>query len=504
MTDISFSHLAIYFVLYSIVGWVCETVWCSIGERRPINRGFLFGPWCPVYGFGALLILLSTADLPKNPLIIFLFSMVSTSALEYLTGWLMEALFQTKWWDYSERRFNLRGRVCLGNSLLFGLMGLLLTLYLHPAAERLVGLLSAEAGRLTASLLISLLILDLIRTLYAITGMKERFLALKLLFQDLDGYQKEYAWFDRTDPAGSIKRLREICERDEVSEELKNILGRIDELGRRRGSGHRIFKAFPKMQPWGHLTEFETLKREWQASRRSQKRKVSEWKRQVKESYRGVTLSRMVWVFLIGCVIGYIVETAFCLITTGAVESRQGMLYGPFSQVYGFGAVLLALLLIPLAEKSGFWLFLGSAVAGGMFEVLCSLIQEAIFGSVSWQYSGHPFAFFGGRTSLMFMFFWGVLGTVYMRGIYPRIVNLISRLAVRPQRFFSVAIAVILSANMLLSAMAVDRWSERASGLPARSGVDIWLDESYPDEMLEDIYPNMVFLNTDKPGRTGA
>jgi len=83
------------------------------------------------------------------------------------------------------------------------------------------------------------------------------------------------------------------------------------------------------------------------------------------------------------------------------------MLYGPFSQIYGFGAVIMVLLLTPLSLKGKSWLFCGSAVVGGLFEVVCSLVQEAFFGSVSWQYSGQAFSLFGGRTSLIYMFFWG-------------------------------------------------------------------------------------------------
>lgn len=273
--NINFIQLFLYFIIYSMAGWVCESIWCSIGGGRPVNRGFLYGPWCPVYGFGALIILACTNTLPRNPAIVFFVSMISTSALEYFTGWMLETLFQTRWWDYSQRRFNLRGRVCLRNSLLFGLMGIAVALYIHPAVERLVAVLGVRGQRLVSAVLMAVLAIDLGMTLYAITGLKKRLNELKAILRELEVYQREYTWYDMADPAGSIARLRDICKHTEGDEKAEFILERIDRLESRRNSGTRMLKAFPKMQPKELVLEVETLRKEWQAKRdmRKQERK---------------------------------------------------------------------------------------------------------------------------------------------------------------------------------------------------------------------------------------
>ena len=106
------------FVAYSFLGWCCETTYCSIGAGHFINRGFLSGPVCPVYGFGAMAVILLLEPVKNSAALVFLLGMAVASVLEYITGWLLETLFHTKWWDYSTYRFNIHGRVCLRNSLM--------------------------------------------------------------------------------------------------------------------------------------------------------------------------------------------------------------------------------------------------------------------------------------------------------------------------------------------------------------------------------------------------
>lgn len=502
MASASFSQVVLLFAFYSVMGWICESIWCSVGTRRAVNRGFLSGPWCPIYGFGALFILLFAYPLKSNPLLTFAICVLTSSILEYFTGWLMEALFQTRWWDYSGRRFNLKGRICLRNLVLFGLLGLAITYFLQPAAERFINILRPETGRVLASLIFALFLLDLIRTLASVTGLRERMENLKAIFEELDQYQHEYAWYDKSDRAGSVSRLRVICEGAGISEKNTLILQGIDAVERRLKDGLRVMNAFPKMRPQGLITEHEILRQEWLVKRkvRSKERRcrlhslLKELRQDAVIAYKDITLTGMVWVFLIGCIAGFVVETAGGLLTSGTFESRQGMLYGPFSQVYGFGAVIMVLALTPLLSKNSGWLFCGSALVGGLYQAVCGLIQETFLESVSWQYASEPFTLFGGRTSLLYMFFWGVLGTIFIRRLYPKTINLVRRLPIRPKRFFTWVAAIALSLNMLLSAFAVDRWSNRMLGLEPRNKIEYLLDSRYPNEIMEEIYPNLKFL----------
>ena len=123
------------FVSYSFLGWSCETIYCSLGAGHFVNRGFLSGPVCPVYGFGALAVLLLLNPVRDNLILVFILGMIVTSVLEYITAWVLETLFHTKWWDYSHYRFHIHRRVCLINSLMFGVLSVVAVKIVDPVVE---------------------------------------------------------------------------------------------------------------------------------------------------------------------------------------------------------------------------------------------------------------------------------------------------------------------------------------------------------------------------------
>ena len=131
-------------MIYSIIGWVYESTICSIGHRKLINRGFLNGPYCPIYGTGAVLVLLVLGRI-QNPVLLFFAGALVTCSLEYLTSWLMEKLFHARWWDYSKRKFNIGGRVCLIGAVVFGAFSVVLVLVLHPFVKSLTDRLTDAA-----------------------------------------------------------------------------------------------------------------------------------------------------------------------------------------------------------------------------------------------------------------------------------------------------------------------------------------------------------------------
>ena len=131
-------QLFLAFLTYSFLGWVCETVYCSIGQRKFVNRGFLNGPLCPVYGFGAMAVLFFLRPVRENLLVLYLSGVLVTSVIEYITGFLLEKLFATKWWDYSTYRFNIHGRVCLRNSLMFGVLSVIAARVIDPVVQGMI------------------------------------------------------------------------------------------------------------------------------------------------------------------------------------------------------------------------------------------------------------------------------------------------------------------------------------------------------------------------------
>lgn len=127
----TFEHLFFWFLIYSFIGWVYESILVSILERRLINRGFVNGPLCPIYGAGAVLFIVFLGRI-DNPLIVFVLAMLGASIMEYFTSWAMEKMFHARWWDYSNFKFNLNGRICLIGAIVFGLLGLFVVYVAHP------------------------------------------------------------------------------------------------------------------------------------------------------------------------------------------------------------------------------------------------------------------------------------------------------------------------------------------------------------------------------------
>lgn len=160
-------QLCFLFTIYSFLGWLCESIFCSILFKKWTNRGFLNGPFCPVYGIGGLLITSLLRPFTGFPFyieipLVFVAGTLLTTLLEYFTGWLLETLFHTTWWDYSKNRFNYKGRICLLNSILFGILCLVTMLVLHPL---LLGLLQMIPPFLRPWLLLAVLAYFLIDSL---------------------------------------------------------------------------------------------------------------------------------------------------------------------------------------------------------------------------------------------------------------------------------------------------------------------------------------------------
>ncbi len=204
----------------------------------------------------------------------------------------------------------------------------------------------------------------------------------------------------------------------------------------------------------------------------------------------GLNRYKIFWVFLSGSVIGFIVETLWCYIRLGFLESRQGLLYGPLTPVYGLGAVLFTITLYRIRHRNSMLIFTASLVMGGTFEYLCSLLQEKIFGTISWEYSD-SFLNLHGRTNLMYSVFWGVLGLIFIKHTLPSMTNWIEQLPNRAGVPLTRVLLVLLALNIALSSMAVKRQSLRREGVPATNPVSQWLDSHYTDDYLKKVYPNM-------------
>ena len=137
-------QLIFFFIVYSIAGWILESIYKSILEKKPINSGFMFGPYCPIYGFGAIIMIALLQNIKSDITLLFIVSFVVLTLWEYVVGVILEKVYHTKYWDYSNNRININGRVCLLNSVYWGILGVVFTRVVHPQVAKLTLLIPSN------------------------------------------------------------------------------------------------------------------------------------------------------------------------------------------------------------------------------------------------------------------------------------------------------------------------------------------------------------------------
>ena len=159
-------ELFLYFIFYSFLGWVMETCYCSICERRLVPRGFLYGPVCPIYGAGVLLMILLFTPLKRNLVLFYAAAVTVMSSWEYFVAWLLETTTHVKYWDYSNFRYNLKGRICLWVALVWGILSYIVIFYIHPPIEARFDLIPAAPKYALCGVLLAVLLADAALTIH--------------------------------------------------------------------------------------------------------------------------------------------------------------------------------------------------------------------------------------------------------------------------------------------------------------------------------------------------
>ena len=257
----SLGELLYYFFLYSLLGWIMETTLVSVREHRFVNRGFLNGPLCPIYGVGMCLIIVALTPYQDRLTDLFLGGMLLASALEYVTGWLLEKLFHAKWWDYSDKRCNLHGRICLRVSLAWGVLALVIIKLVQPAVTRLVASIPAEAGRIVLYGLLFLFFVDAIQSVWTALQLSKKIRSLDRIKEELRGIYESSNLYENGE---ELRRRLENSRLSELFAELSGNFRVLNQQGRkhfeqlkqkysehlslRSRSVRRMMKAFPGMR----------------------------------------------------------------------------------------------------------------------------------------------------------------------------------------------------------------------------------------------------------------
>ncbi len=235
--NINVIEITTYFILYSFLGWVMESVFRSICEKKLINTGFLRGPFCPIYGIGAIMMFLFLEGFENKPILLFFIAIILLTAWEYIVGVFLEKVFQTKYWDYSDHKINFQGRICLTNSICWGILGVLFVKYIHPMIQKCLEKVDINLLNYIMAILLAIFITDTIFSIIHIKNMKTKLNKI----EDINKEIKE--------KLNEIKKLRK--EKEEKTAE--NIQQVVENLKKKRNriivhlykNVHRLKKAFP-------------------------------------------------------------------------------------------------------------------------------------------------------------------------------------------------------------------------------------------------------------------
>ncbi len=432
-----FELLWLFFV-YSFVGWVLETAYAAYKQKAFVNRGLLNSPVCIIYGISAVTITVILRGL--DGIWLFIGIVVFTTVIEWVAGHLIEVIFHERWWDYSNLPLNLDGYICLGASLLWGVLGF--------AAVKWINTLLVSLYRLIPGLLGKILILA----------------GLTVLVIDFAGSYSLYKGI------GHLERW------EKANNRLASVSAKLGMWIVKR-IGKRIHRAYPS----AYKTEAAPKEKTVFAA--------------------GCSFYKIVTLFFVGAFLGDIVETIFCRIFMGYWMSRSSVVWGPFSIVWGIGLAAMTALLYKYRNKSVWFLFLIGTLLGGAYEYFCSVFTEIVFGKIFWDYSGLPFNL-GGRINLQFCFYWGIAAAVWFKVLFPWVSKWIERIPVKVGKCVTWCMIVFMAVDIVVSSLALLRYDERDQGIEAESSWQVWMDEHYDDEKMKKIYPKAKKRPTETTGKS--
>ena len=419
--------LCVCLLLYSFLGWCGEVLYYAVAKRRFYNRGFLTMPFLLSYGAAFDLMILTLPALSGRYAAQFLFTAAAVSVSESFADYFNRRLGPKIDWGGARSRALGGSWAGLVSSAAVAAACYVAYLVIHPLLLGLMTLVPAPLKRITVLVLFFLMAADFVGVLYTLRT----------------GGARAYAAREAGSAEGRLaSRLTQAV-------------------------WDRLQKAYPGIR--GMTLE----------------------EQEVYTFAQGICLDKLVWVFLTSALLGDIIETLWCGLVNGHWMNRSSVLYGPFSFVWGLGAVVLTVTLQRLAHRDSFFVFAAGFFIGGAYEYLCSVFTELVFGTVFWDYSHMPLNI-GGRTNLLFCFFWGLLAVVWIKILYPLMSRAIESIPALPGKLLTWLVVALMVCNGLVTSAAMLRYDSRALRPEPDSAFEEFLDRQYPDGFMEYRWPNMI------------
>lgn len=231
ISGVSFFDILVYFILYSIVGYMLEVIYAALVLGKFVNRGFLNGPWCPIYGFGMVIVALTLKPVSSSLIALFIGSVLVTSIIEFVTGFVLEKVFKQKWWDYTDEPFNLGGYICLKFSLIWGIACVFVVKLVLPFTDLISSALHNTVGIIVMFALLLLMLADLAATVVTIAGIRKKLRLMNSIAAKLR---------ENSDNIGGF-----------LSEETLELKSKFDSLSEQiteKGGAKRMLNAFPTLK----------------------------------------------------------------------------------------------------------------------------------------------------------------------------------------------------------------------------------------------------------------
>lgn len=452
-----------YFVIFSFFGWVASCFRSLLLEKKFSNNGFLTSPFCPMYGFSAVICYTALKPFENSKLILFIGSTLILSALMVVVGVLVEKTLKFKPWDFSSSKFSMGNYITFPYALFLGLLGMLLVGLIIPVLRTAV-----EAIPFWVSLILVLCFCGIIAIDYVFSMIT----TIRLLRR-----------------IAKLKNSSELMDKGATEVEIQELEENYNRLFTENILRKRLAHAYPNLTHMAYVKQINAKIEEIKQDNMKEYTQTFESKEDKPFAY-GFCFTKLFYLFVIGSFIGTILETIWAFCVDGHFEMRVGMVYGPFIPVYGGGACFLTAALYKLYKLNDTLVFVISAFVGAGFEYFCSWLQEQMFGTVSWDYSDTPFNL-DGRTNLMYALIWGFLGLVWVRYLYPWTAKLIEKIPKRAGAIITTFLIVFMAFNGFMSVTATARWTQRTEGVPASNSFEEYLDEKFDNEKMEFLFPGM-------------
>ncbi len=423
----SLYELGLYLLVYSFLGWAAEAGYYAVTRRKFCNRGVVALPLVLSYGFTFVLLILVLPSLTGHHALSFLAVMVVSAVVERIGDHFFQRVGPKIKWNQERSRLLSGTGKGLLSSALVAGVYYLTYLIIHPVLMAGVLLVPELVWQIVTAISFALIGLDFAAVFYAVRT------------GDASRYDQRLAGSGQGKLAAHI-----------YSAVWK-----------------RLQKAYPGMQRTGGSEQGAYT------------------------FAKGLCWDKLVWVFLISALLGDIIETFWCGLVDGQWMNRSSVLYGPFSFVWGLGAVVLTVTLQGLAEKSDRYVFAAGFIVGGAYEYICSVFTELVFGTVFWDYSDMPLNI-GGRTNVLFCFFWGVLAVLWIKVIYPPMSKGIESVPPLAGKVLTWVVVFVMGCNAFLTSAAMLRYSARPDYPEPANRLEEFIDRQYDDESMEKRWPNMI------------